>query len=373
MNMLGLIFADEHSSDISDLTTRRTFAAIPFGARYRIIDFFISNMTNSGIRNIGVVATTKYESLMGHVRYGGEWDLHRRKTGLTVLPPFSFFNGEERYENILEALQANINYIKENSEPYVLFTCCNAIGNIDYSAMLEQHIASGARFTCLCTKEATNKTDGLQTTEYVLGEDNRIEDILIHRHEITPGAYIGTSTYIMGREDLLDIIADSLEKNKTSFRKDVLIPALEDSKVMAYVSDEKMLFVDSVASYLKCNLDLLDSDVRKELFGQELRPIITRAGNSSPAYYGEESKSTNSIIAAGSVIEGTVRNSVIFRGVRVKKGAVVENCVINQDCTIGEGAVLNYAVLDKQVTINDKRLLSGYVTHPFYVKKGSVI
>jgi len=177
MNMLGLIFADEHSSDIGDLTTRRTFAAIPFGARYRIIDFFISNMTNSGVRNIGVIATTKYESLMGHVRYGGEWDLHRRKTGLTVLPPFSFFNGDERYENILEALQANINYIKENSEPYVLFTCCNAIGNLDYSAMLEQHIASGARFTCLCTKAPLNKTEGMQTTEYVLGEDDQIEDI----------------------------------------------------------------------------------------------------------------------------------------------------------------------------------------------------
>ena len=373
MNMLGLIFADEHSSNISDLTTRRTFAAIPFGARYRIIDFFISNMTNSGVRNIGVVATTKYESLMGHVRYGGEWDLHRRKTGLTVLPPFSFFNGEERYENILEALQANINYIKENSEPYVLFTCCNAIGNIDYSAMLDQHIASGARFTCLCTKNPTNKTEGMQTTEYVLDEDNRIEDILIHHHDMTPGAYVATSTYIMGREDLLDILSDSLEKNKMSFRKDVLKPALKDSKVMAYVTDETLLFVDSVASYLKSNLDLLDAGVRKELFGQELRPIITRAGNSSPAFYGDASRSTNSIIAAGSVIEGTVRNSVIFRNVHIKKGAVVENCVINQDCTIGEGAVLNYAVLDKTVMINDKRLLSGYVTHPFFVKKASVI
>ena len=373
MNMLGLIFADEHSSNISDLTTRRTFAAIPFGARYRIIDFFISNMTNSGVRNIGVVATTKYESLMGHVRYGGEWDLHRRKTGLTVLPPFSFFNGEERYENILEALQANINYIKENSEPYVLFTCCNAIGNIDYSAMLDQHIASGARFTCLCTKNPTNKTEGMQTTEYVLDEDNRIEDILIHHHDMAPGAYVATSTYIMGREDLLDILSDSLEKNKMSFRKDVLKPALKDSKVMAYVTDETLLFVDSVASYLKSNLDLLDAGVRKELFGQELRPIITRAGNSSPAFYGDASKSTNSIIAAGSVIEGTVRNSVIFRNVHIKKGAVVENCVINQDCTIGEGAVLNYAVLDKNVMINDKRLLSGYVTHPFFVKKDSVI
>lgn len=372
MEMLGLIFADEHSSDIGDLTTRRTFAAIPFGARYRIIDFFISNMTNSGIRNIGVIATTKYESLMGHVRYGGEWDLHRRKTGLTVLPPFSFFNGEERYENVLEALQANINYIKENSEPYVLFTTCSAIGNIDYSAMLQHHIDSSARFTCLCTKNPTNKTDGMQTTEYVLGEDNRIEDIIIH-DDMTSDAYVATSTYIMGREDLLNILSESLEKNKMSLRKDVLKPALKDSIVSAYVTDEKVLFVDSVASYLKSNLDLLDSGVRRELFGQELRPIITRAGNSSPAYYGDESKSTNSMIAAGSVIEGTVRNSVIFRNVHIKKGAVVENCVINQDCIIGEGAVLNYAVLDKGVVIHDKRLLSGYVTHPFFVKKDSVI
>ena len=142
---------------------------------------------------------------------------------------------------------------------------------------------------------------------------------------------------------------------------------------MAYETKETLLFIDTISSYLKSNLDLLDSGIRKELFGQELRPIITRAGNSSPAFYGEGSKATNSIIGAGSIIEGTVRNSIIFRGVHIKKGAVVENCVINQDCTISEGAVLNYAILDKHVTINDKRLLSGYITHPFFVKKDSVI
>lgn len=372
MKMLGLVFADEHDADISELTAKRTFAALPFGARYRIIDFFISNMTNSGIQNIGVVATTKYESLMGHVRYGGEWDLHRSKSGLTVLPPFSFFNGEMRYENVLEALQANISYIEKNTEPYILFTCCNAIGNIDYSAMLEQHIKTGARFTCLCTKHPVNKGSDLTTTEYVLDSDGRIKDIVIH-NKVTPGAYVATNTYIMGREDLLDILQQSIDQNKTSLRNDILKPALDESLIMAYVTDEKLLYIDTVSSYLKSNLALLDGDTRRELFGQELRPIITRAGNSSPAFYGEGSVSTNSIIAAGSTIEGTVRNSIIFRNVHIKKGAIVENCVINQDCTIGENAVLNYAVLDKSVNINDKRLLSGYITHPFYVKKNSII
>ncbi|MBQ6496003.1 MAG: glucose-1-phosphate adenylyltransferase subunit GlgD [Firmicutes bacterium] len=372
MNMLGLIFADEHDADVSELTTKRTFAAIPFGARYRLIDFFISNMTNSGIRNIGVVATTKYESLMGHVRYGGEWDLNRRKTGLTVLPPFSFFNGQVRYENVLEALQANISYITDYKEPYVLFTCCNAIGNIDYAAMLEKHIESGARFTCLCTRNPLNKEPGVATTEYKVDEDGRITDILIH-DDVTEGAYVATHTYIMGRDDLLEILEESIDLNKKSLRMDVLKPALKDSKIMAYETDEKLLFIDSVSSYLQSNLDLLDKDLRCELFKKELRPIITRAGNSSPAFYGDCSNATNSLIAAGSVIEGTVKNSVIFRNVHVKKGAVIENCVINQDCTIGEGAMLNYAVLDKGVHINDKRLLSGYITHPFFVKSKSVI
>ena len=372
MDMMGLIFADEPDAKVDELTAKRTFAAVTFGGRYRMIDFFISNMTNSGVRNIGVVATTKYESLMDHVRYGGEWDLHRRKSGLIVLPPFSFFNGQMRYENVLEALQANISYIEKHSEPYILFTCCNAIGNIDYNAMLEQHIATGARFTCLCTKQPLNKEPGVTTTEYKIDEDGRIQDIIIH-DTVTPGAYVATNTYIMGREDLLEILRRSIDLNKKSLRNDILKPALKDSKIMAYETKETLLFIDTISSYLKSNLDLLDSGIRKELFGQELRPIITRAGNSSPAFYGEGSKATNSIIGAGSIIEGTVRNSIIFRGVHIKKGAVVENCVINQDCTISEGAVLNYAILDKHVTINDKRLLSGYITHPFFVKKDSVI
>ena len=372
MKMLGLIFADAHDADVSELTLKRTFAAIPFGARYRVVDFFISNMTNSGVRNIGVVATTKYESLMGHVRYGGEWDLHRRKSGLTVLPPFSFANGEVRYENVLEALQANISYIANSNEPYVLFTCCNAIGNIDYSAMLEQHIASGARFTCLCTKNPQNKEPGVPATVYKVASNGIIEDIVI-KDSASEGEYVATNTYIMTRSDLLELLSESIDQKKTSLRKDILTPALKDSKVMAYVTDEKLLFIDNTASYLKSNLDLLDADTRNELFRQELRPIITRAGNSSPAFYSESSNASNSLIAAGSVIEGTVKNSVIFRGVRVKKGAVVENCVINQNCVIGEGAMLNYAVLDKDVVINDKRLLSGYITHPFFVKSKTII
>ena len=372
MKMLGLIFADDRDEQVSEITTKRDFAAIPFGARYRLIDFFISNMTNSGIRNIGIIATTRYESLMEHVRYGAEWDLHRRNSGLTVLPPFSYYNADLRYENVLEALQANISYIKSSREPYVLFTCCNAVGNIDYSAMLEQHIESGARFTCLCTRNPLNMDPAVPATEYRTDDKGQIVDLTIGG-KLKKDSLISTNAYIMNREDLLNVLTESIDQNKTSLRNDVLRPALGNSKVMAYETDETLLYIDSVSSYLQSNLALLDPKIRRELFCQEMRPIITRSGNSSPAYYGEESEASNSIIAAGTTIEGTVRNSIIFRGVRIKKGAVVENCVINQDCTIGEGATLNYAVLDKGVIINDKRQLSGYTTHPFFAQSRTVI
>ncbi len=372
MDMLGLIFADEHGADIDELTRKRTFAAIPFGARYRLIDFFLSNMTNSGILNIGVFTATKYESLMGHIRYGGEWDLNRRSSGLSVLPPFSFYSQDGEYENSLEAMQANISYLTKHKEKYVLFTCCNAIGNIDYSAMLDYHIRTGARFTCLGTKAPRNKDTSTPSTQYVVDGGGRITEIIL-KDGFSQGDVIGTDTYIMERKDLLSLLQKTVDEGKNSLRRDILIPAVEDSDVMAYITDETLLYVDSIPSYLKSSLDLLDPKVRFEFFRQDTRPIVTGLANSAPGFYGEYSAATNSLIAAGTVIEGTVKNSVIFRNVHIKKDAVVENSVINQDSTIGSGAHLNYAVLDKGVVINDKRQLSGYITHPFFVQYDSII
>lgn len=373
MNAVGIIFADDYDDRIDELTEKRTLAALPFGARYRLIDFGLSNMANSGVLNIGIIATTKYESLMGHIRSGQEWDLNRKNSGVTVLSPFSFrTSNKQRYENLLEGLQANISYLRTSREKYVIISCINNIGNIDYQAMMEKHKASGARVTCLCTTSPLNKEEGIQAAEYRMDKDGKIEEI-IFTDRVDDGAYVAANTYIMDRLDLLDLLEDSIEKNLTSFRKEILVPLTKTSDVIGYETGERILFMDTVSSYLKGNLALLDPEIRKELFRQETRPILTRVGDSSPGFYGPDAKVTNSIVAAGTVIEGEVRNSVIFRGVHVKKGAVIENSVINQNCTIGQDAKLNYAILDKNVIINDKRMLSGYITHPFVVKSFTII
>ncbi len=372
MNALGLIFADSYDADLGGLTELRTLAAVSYGARYRLIDFMLSNMANAGIRNIGIITTEKYGSLMWHVRGGSGWDLDRKQTGVRFLPPFATKNGNYVYENRLEAMQANLAYLRECKEKYVLFGSCNYAANIDFQAMLDYHIKSGAVVTGLYTKNPVNKRPGSDVTEYVTDGKGRIVECSIV-HDLENAEKIAANTYIIEREELIKGLEETSRAGKKSFRRDVIPQLAAEGKAAAYEAKEKLFFLDDLSSYLANNLMLLEPEVRYELLRNPKRPIITRVKDSAPTRYGSEAKATNSIIADGAIIDGEVRNSIVFRGVRVKKGAVVENSVIMQDTTIGEGARVNYAILDKNVMIQDSRLLSGYITHPFYAGKGTII
>lgn len=372
MNAVGIIFADSYDVDLDELTEKRTLAAVSFGGRYRVIDFTLSNMVNAGIRNIGVITTQKYSSLMWHVRAGSVWDLDRKQSGLRFLPPFATENVGTAFENRLEALQDNLAYLREQKEKYVIFSTSNFIGNIDLDAMMKAHEKSGAVVTALYTKEPIHKNINMPVTSYEIDEDGRILSADLNcRYEEADNC--GISTFIMERERLISILGRTAREGRMSFRKDVLLDLIAEGDAVAYEAKEKILFLDDISCYLMSNLELLKNDVRNELFQNHKRPIVTRVKDSAPARYGKDAKAVNSIIADGAIIDGEVRNSIIFRGVRVKKGAVVENSIIMQDTTVGEGAHINYAVLDKKVIIQDSRLLSGYLTHPFYVGKDTVI
>ncbi|MGI6721598.1 MAG: glucose-1-phosphate adenylyltransferase subunit GlgD [Anaerovoracaceae bacterium] len=367
MNAAGMIFVDSYDVNLDELTYKRNLASVPFGARYRVIDFVLSNMVNADMRNIGIVTTQKYKSLMGHVGAGTEWDLNRKQSGVTFLPPFSSENARSVYENSLEAMQANMSYLRNVKEEYILFTGCSSIGNIDFQKMYDYHVKSGAMITGLYTDEPLHKQPDVPFTEFEIDPTGRVTDL----HVTTGGAkgkHVATNTYLMAKDDLLKILKKTVEDKKTSFRLDVLLPLIRYEKVMAYKAEEKLMFLDDISAYLQSSLELLKADVRYELFKNTERPIITRVKDSPPGSYGSEAEVTNSLIAAGTTINGTVRNSIIFREVRIEKGAVVENSVVMQDTVVGEGARLNYAILDKRVRINNGRHLSGYVTHPFFVR-----
>ena len=209
--------------------------------------------------------------------------------------------------------------------------------------------------------------------EYKIGEDGRILD---HRNaeildEVRP---LSINAYLMKLDDLIEITERSMREGKHSFRRDLLFPMIESGeKVMGYEVPGAVLYMDDLATYLKNSLDLLNKDVRASLFHVDGFPILTNVKDSAPARYGDKAKVVNSLIADGTIIEGEVRNSIIFRGVRIGKDSVVENSVIMQESTIGDGVRLNYAVLDKNVIVQDCRMLSGYITHPFYMGVNEVI
>lgn len=372
MSVAALIFADSFDVDLETLTAKRTMAAVPFGARYRVIDFLISSLVNSGVKDIGIITTSKYHSLMNHVRAGSVWDLDRKRSSITFLPPYATGASQKIYKNRLEAMQMNLSYLREIDDDYIIFTACNYVGNIDFNGLYDAHINSSADVTGLCTSNYMNKQPELPVTEYRVDSSGQVTNVRIAKgHD--PEMTIATNTYIVERKLLIEELERSIDADQHSFRVDVLAPLVWEGRVNCFETPETILFLDDTSCYLKSNLALLDRSIRDELFHKPGSPIITRVKDSAPTNYGAKAEVSNSLIADGAIIEGSVKNSIIFRGVHVKEGATVENSVVLQSASIGEDAHINYAVLDKGAIINDDRMLSGYITHPFYVGHNVVI
>jgi len=373
----GLIFSNIHDQSIPEMTRRRTMASIPFGCRYRLIDFVLSNMVNADITNVGVITHYNYQSLMDHIGNGKDWDLARRSGGIKLLPPYvaAYENhaAGKLYESRLEALMGSANFINRCGADYMVLSDCDVIMNIDLSAVIDEHIRSEAYIT-LVTKQVDVKNSMFEKDVDVLtlDESGRITDIAY----TTPKRgqyYVNTNLMVISREDLQTIVSDSIAHGYKSFTRDIIAKQLKKKKVNAYVFDGFCACISSLENYFSTSMMLLDDDVRRDLFSAPDRKVYTKIRNSAPTKYAEGVKVSNSMIADGCVIEGTVENSIIFRGVHVGKGTVVKNSILLQDTYVGSKASLNCVITDKNVVIKDGRNLSGYETMPFFIGKGGTV
>lgn len=376
MSTAGLIFSNIHDGSLPELTGRRTMASVPFGCRYRLIDFALSNMVNSGISNIGIITHYNYQSLLDHIGMGTDWDLARRSGGIKILPPFitAYANGaaQKVYSSRLEALMGVMNFISRAPEDYIVLSDCDVICNMDVSDMVRFHESRGADIT-LAVKH-------IKAREHKLPRDT----ILVK----TEGdKIVGAENYI-GREDEFDIsmnvvvikrtllhslVLDAQAKGYSDFYRDIIGRNLDELTMCAYRYEGYYSLISSLAGYFECNMKLLESGARSGLFEIPNRPIYTKVRNSPPAKYCEDAVVNGSLIADGCIIEGRVENSIIFRGVKVGKGSVVKNCILLQDTYVGDNVKLNCVISDKNVVIKDYRNLSGHPTMPFYIDKGLTI
>lgn len=371
MDAVGIIFSNIHDGNVPELTTGRTMASIPFCGRYRLIDFALSSMVNSGLTKVGVITKSNYQSLMDHVGSGKDWDLARRHGGLIILPPFGVQESNKLYSTRLEALKTVTGFLAKSTEEYIVMSDSDAVCSMDYMPMLEAHKKKQADITLVYVKQKAKNLNGTNNALLKLDDDGRVKDIAFDPPRVKGDALLYTNVCVLRKDLLLNLIADATAHNKRHFGADILAAGLNRLRIYGFCHDGYYVKIDSMQSYYEENLKLLDTERRHKLFASG--GIYTKVKDSVPTKYGNNAIVKNSMIADGCVIEGEVYNSVIFRGVKVGRGSVIRNSVLMQGTLVGENALVNCIITDKNVIVKDRRELSGCETHPFFISKGSVL
>lgn len=369
-NVLGLVFANMHDTTLGDMTKNRTMGSVMFGGRYRLIDFPLSNMVNSGISEVGVITKSNYQSLLDHLGSAREWDLARKKGGLYILPPFG--NVESTlYRGRIEALYGAMSFIKHSRAKFVILSDCDVVTNIDYKPIVAAHIESGADITAVAHTGVYSSDDIKTSTVFNVDADKNVTSVLINP-DISGTCTTSLNVFVMSMDFLIETVNDAMARGNVSFERNILQEKCRELKIKIYEYDNYFSKLNSPESYFKSNMALLEPENARKLFVPK-RSIYTKVSDNAPVKYDLDSKVSNSLIADGCIIEGEVENSVLFRGVKVGKGAKVKNCILMQGTVVGDNAELNYLITDKNVSICENHILTSSPQYPMYVGKGASV
>ncbi|MEA3423714.1 MAG: glucose-1-phosphate adenylyltransferase subunit GlgD [Bacillota bacterium] len=365
--IMGIINLSESSEKLKDLTYTRTIATIPIGGRYRVIDFILSNMVNSSIVNITISTEEKARSIYNYVGYGRCWDLDRKNDGLNIFNPEVSSVDVVQKKGDIEVFKSMINHIKRSTQEYVLLSRSYMICNVEYKGMLEKHKESGADITIMY-KRMKNDNERFIDCDTVNFSDG-LEVMSIGKNLGKKEIYnISMEMYLMKKDLLVEIIEEAIHVGSVRHLKESIMNQVGHLKVYGYPFEGYLACINSLKNYYKTNMDLLDRDIRNELFNSDSL-IYTRVKDSPPTFYGDESYTCNSFISSGCVIEGVVENSILSRNVHVKKGAIVRNCILLRDVVINKTSSINSMILEKDVVIGERKTFSGDVSHPYIVRE----
>lgn len=374
-NALGIIFPNSYDNMVPELVTERLMASIPFASRYRMVDFILSSMVNCGIGNVSIIVRKNYHSLMDHLGSGREWDLTRKNGGLNIVPPFAE-KGVAVYNGRVEALASILDFLKSQKEKYVVMSDANIAVNFDFKALIDAHVASGADVTVAYKEEPI--PEGMMQAPtvskdlyYTLGiEDGRVKKIYINSKEAGV-QNLSMNIYIMDRELLIDQISTAFVRGFIYFERDILAPHIDELNIQAFKFDGYVARISDMKSYFDENMKMLDDENLDALFSAN--PVYTKIRDDNPTRYINGACAKNIMAADGCVIEGDVADSILFRGVKIAKGAKVRNCVLMQGTVIEADADIEYVITDKNVTITAGKALKGSDSFPVYVAKRQVV
>ena len=365
----GIVFSYEKRNDLRELGEIRSASSIPFGGRYRAVDFALSNLVNAGATDVGIVLHGQYQSLLDHLGTGKDWDLSRKRGGLHLLPPFkSQMNwGVMPFRGKMEALAGVRSYLDTIRQDYVAMMDGDLVVNLPLADVYEQHMKSGADITVVCGNDSFATENG---TYYELDKDGRVTDVLFNMNR--PRGYRGLEVYIISTKLLKELVDECAAKDQFSWRADVLRAKKDSLNLQSYIWTGFAAQIRSVQEYYDRSMQLMDASIRADLFCAK-RPIRAKDGDETSTYIGANGKCENSLVSDGCHIEGVVENSVLFPGVVVEAGAEVRDCVLFKGTVVRRNAKLSHVITDKYVEIQENRTLMGHSTYPIVFAKGSKV
>ena len=370
MNVMGIIFANDGT--LGELTQKRTMASLPFGGRYRQVDFALSNLCSAGVRRVGIVTRHNYKSLLNHVGSGEEWGLEIEDGGLEFLTPYAMSN-TGTYRGKLESISQNMDFLSRGHDDDLVVMIDSAIlSNIDLKDVIANHIASGKDVTVVTKAGIPNGTKMIDLA-LKLGEQGEVTDIAVDYE--APADYVASmDIFVLNRKWLMEQVKEHIAHNRYHMDRDLVLGGWQQGKVSvnAYQFPGVVLFNESIAEYYHNSLELIHKVVRHDVFGYN-HPVYTRVRDCVPTYYGENSQVDDCIVADGCMLEGKAVNSLLFRQVTLGEGAEVDSCIVMANTVIGEGSYLKCVILDKDVVVRPGSKLVGTPNSPIIIKRGEIV
>jgi glucose-1-phosphate adenylyltransferase len=369
---MGIVNLMDDEKMLKELTAHRTLGALPIAGRYRMIDFILSNMVNSGIKNIGLLTQNKYGSIMDHVKNGREWDLDRKRDGLFLLPPDYSHYPYNVYKWDLRHYYSHLEYLEHSKQDYVLIASSDAIFNTNFKPMFDFHTQKDADITIMYKEIDPDDMADLQHCVAIeTGEDGRIKDIEINVRKVNKRK-LSMDICFMKKQRLLDLIEACSSHGYCDMLKDGFIRNLPELKIYGYEHKGYYAKITNIKNYYKYSMDLITEEVLNKVFF-EPGLIHTKVKDAAPTKYTESASVHNCLIANDCIIEGTVENSILFRGVKIGKNAVIKDSIIMQMCKIEENATIENVILDKDVLVTGYKNIRSEKSYPMVLSKKSVI
>lgn len=369
-NAMGIIAYNNPSVYVRGLEKYRPIAAFSFVGRYRLVDFPISNMTNSGMDSIDVYVNGNPKVLFDHIGSGRHYNINNKHGHVGLIPVYTDGQRAEYIPDV-ELYYENLYNIQHDPNDYVIIAPVNMIYKANYNDLLDQHVASGAAVTCLYKTENNCKEEYINCDVINMNSQNGLSSIERNLGN-KKTQNLSLETYIMSKDVFISLIKQARNTSAMYWFKDVLNDAAKGMDIRCVAYKGEIFPIYDLKSYYQSNMKMLKEENMK-IFNDPDWPIYTRTNDSCPAIYLPGGKSKRSLISNGSQISGDVKNSIIGRGCKVGKGAVVDNCVILPDAEIGENAMLTNVIVDKGARIIHKKDLAGYEDDPLYIARRETV